>query len=206
MTDFAARWFERPWHFWMSPSHRGPGRGGHGRGYGHGFDPRAFWQGPWRGMGFGPGRRSRARRGDVRAAALLLLAEEPRNGYQLMEEIERRSGGAWRPSPGSIYPALAQLEDEGLVSAEETAGRRAYRLTAEGEAYVEEHREAFGSPWEEAGEGVPDELVDLRTLIAHVAMATLQVGQSGDEKQVAEAKEVLSEARKSLYRILADED
>jgi DNA-binding PadR family transcriptional regulator len=206
MTDFAARWFERPWHFWMSPSHRGPGRGGHGRGYGHGFDPRAFWQGPWRGMGFGPGRRSRAKRGDVRAAALLLLAEEPRNGYQLMEEIERRSGGAWRPSPGSIYPALAQLEDEGLVSPEETAGRRAYRLTAEGEAYVEEHREALGSPWEEAGEGVPDELVDLRTLIAHVGMATLQVGQSGDEKQVAEAKEVLSEARKSLYRILADED
>jgi DNA-binding PadR family transcriptional regulator len=206
MTDFAARWFERPWHFWMSPSHRGHGRGGHGRGYGHGFDPRAFWQGPWRGMGFGPGRRSRAKRGDVRAAALLLLAEEPRNGYQLMEEIERRSGGAWRPSPGSIYPALAQLEDEGLVSPEEAAGRRAYRLTAEGEAYVEEHREAFGSPWEEAGEGVPDELVDLRTLIAHVGMATLQVGQSGDEKQVAEAKEVLSEARKSLYRILADED
>jgi DNA-binding PadR family transcriptional regulator len=206
MTDFAARWFERPWHFWMSPSHRGHGRGGHGRGYGHGFDPRAFWQGPWRGMGFGPGRRSRAKRGDVRAAALLLLAEEPRNGYQLMEEIERRSGGAWRPSPGSIYPALAQLEDEGLVSPEETAGRRAYRLTAEGEAYVEEHGEAFGSPWEEAGEGVPDELVDLRTLIAHVGMATLQVGQSGDEKQVAEAKEVLSEARKSLYRILADED
>jgi DNA-binding PadR family transcriptional regulator len=205
MTDFAARWFERPWHFWMSPPHRGP-RHGHGRGYGHGFDPRAFWQGPWRGMGFGPGRRSRAKRGDVRAAALLLLAEEPRNGYQLMEEIERRSGGAWRPSPGSIYPALAQLEDEGLVRAEETAGRRAYSLTPEGEAYVDENREALGSPWDEAGEGVPDELVDLRTLIAHVGMATLQVGQSGDEKQIAEARKVLSETRKSLYRILADGD
>jgi DNA-binding PadR family transcriptional regulator len=156
-------------------------------------------------MGFGPGRRSRAKRGDVRAAALLLLAEEPRNGYQLMEEIERRSGGAWRPSPGSIYPALAQLEDEGLVRAEEEAGRRAYRLTPEGEAYVEEHRDALGSPWDDAGEGVSDELVDLRTLIAHVGMATLQVGQSGDEKQIAEAKKVLSEARKALYRILADE-
>jgi DNA-binding PadR family transcriptional regulator len=206
MSDFAARWFERPWHFWMSPPHRGHRGGPHGRGYGHGFDPRAFWQGPWRGMGFGPGRRSRAKRGDVRAAALLLLAEEPRNGYQLMEEIERRSDGAWRPSPGSIYPALAQLEDEGLVRAEETAGRRAYRLTPEGEAYVDENREALGSPWDDAGEGVPDELVDLRTLIAHVGMATLQVGQSGDEKQIAEAKKVLSEARKSLYRILADEE
>ena len=206
MSDYAARWFERPWHFWMSPPHRGHRGGPHGRGYGHGFDPRAFWQGPWRGMGFGPGRRSRAKRGDVRAAALLLLAEEPRNGYQLMEEIERRSGGAWRPSPGSIYPALSQLEDEGLVRAEETAGRRAYQLTPEGEAYVEENREALGSPWDDAGEGVPDELVDLRTLIAHVGMATLQVGQSGDEKQIAEAKNVLSEARKSLYRILADEE
>ena len=205
MSDFAARWFERPRHFWMSPPHRGHRGGPHGRGYGHGFDPRAFWQGPWRGMGFGPGRRSRAKRGDVRAAALLLLAEEPRNGYQLMEEIERRSGGAWRPSPGSIYPALAQLEDEGLVRAEEEAGRRAYRLTPEGEAYVAEHRDALGSPWDDAGEGVSDELVDLRTLIAHVGMATLQVGQSGDEKQIAEAKKVLSEARKALYRILADE-
>jgi DNA-binding PadR family transcriptional regulator len=199
MSDFAARWFDRPWQLRMSP-HRGR-RHGHG----HGFDPRAFWQGPWRGMGFGPGRRSRAKRGDVRAAALLLLAEEPRNGYQLMEEIERRSGGAWRPSPGSVYPALAQLEDEGLVRADETAGRRAYRLTPEGEAYVEEHRDALGSPWDEAGEGVPDDLVDLRTMIAQVAMATLQVGQSGDEKQIAEARNVLSEARKSLYRILADE-
>jgi DNA-binding PadR family transcriptional regulator len=206
MSDYAARWFNRPRHFWMSPPHRRHRHGGPGRGYGHGFDPRAFWQGPWRGMGFGPGRRSRAKRGDVRAAALLLLAEEPRNGYQLMEEIERRSGGAWRPSPGSIYPALAQLEDEGLLRSEETAGRRAYRLTPEGEEYVEENRDALGSPWEEAGEGVPDELVDLRTLIAHVGMATLQVGQSGDERQIAEARKVLSETRKSLYRILADED
>jgi DNA-binding PadR family transcriptional regulator len=206
MTDYAARWFNRPWHLWMSPPHGRHRHGPHGRGHGHGFDPRAFWQGPWRGMGFGPGRRSRAKRGDVRAAALLLLSEEPRNGYQLMEEIERRSGGAWRPSPGSIYPALAQLEDEGLVRAEETAGRRAYRLTPEGEEYVEENRDALGSPWDEAGEGVPDELVDLRTLIAHVGMATLQVGQSGDERQIDEARKVLSEARKALYRILADED
>jgi DNA-binding PadR family transcriptional regulator len=206
MSDYAARWFNRPWHLWMSPPHGRHRHGPHGRGHGHGFDPRAFWQGPWRGMGFGPGRRSRAKRGDVRAAALLLLSEEPRNGYQLMEEIERRSGGAWRPSPGSIYPALAQLEDEGLVRAEETAGRRAYRLTPEGKEYVEENRDALGSPWDEAGEGVPDELVDLRTLIAHVGMATLQVGQSGDERQIDEARKVLSDARKALYRILADED
>ena len=202
MHGFAAHWFGRPGLHRMTRHHRRHGAHGYGRGD---FDPRAFWQGPWRGMGFGPGgRRSRARRGDVRAATLLLLEEEPRNGYQLMEEIERRSDGAWRPSPGSIYPALAQLEDEGLIQAEESAGRRSFQLTDEGRAYVDENRDALGSPWEEAGEEVPSDFVDLRTLIAQVGMATIQVAQSGDEQQVAEAKRILSDARKSLYRILAD--
>src|SRR3954454_19201335 len=91
-------------------------------------------------MGF---RRRRARRGDVRAALLVLLAEEPRNGYGLMQEIESRSGGAWRPSPGSVYPALQQLEDEGLVRATDAAGRKAFELTDEGRAYVTENADAL---------------------------------------------------------------
>jgi DNA-binding PadR family transcriptional regulator len=200
MHAFAAQWLGRP------GLHRMTRRHGHGsHGYGRHYDPRAFWQGPWRGMGFGPGgRRSRARRGDVRAATLLLLEEEPRNGYQLMEEIERRSDGAWRPSPGSVYPALAQLEDEGLIQAEESAGRRSFQLTDEGRAYVDENRDALGSPWEDAGEELPSDFVDLRTLIAQVGMATIQVAQSGDEEQVAEAKRILADARKSLYKILAE--
>jgi DNA-binding PadR family transcriptional regulator len=188
----------------------GPGfarMGRHGRhgpgGRGPGFGP-GGWPGGWRGMGFGPGRRGRARRGDVRAAALLLLAEEPRNGYGLMEEIERRSEGAWRPSPGAMYPALAQLEDEGLVRAEEAARGRSFRLTEEGEAYVEEHRDQLGTPWQDAGEGVPDALLELRHLIGQLGMTTMQVAQSGNETQIAEAKKVLDEARRSLYRILAD--
>jgi DNA-binding PadR family transcriptional regulator len=168
------------------------------------------WRGgPWHGMGFGPrgsGRRGRARRGDVRAALLLLLAEEPRNGYQLMEEIETRSGGAWRPSPGSVYPALSQLEDEALIVAQETGGRRSFELTDEGRSYVEENREALGSPWDDAGEGVPSEFADMRSLIGQLGMATFQVVQSGDEKQIAEAKEVLGDARKALYQILAEAD
>jgi DNA-binding PadR family transcriptional regulator len=154
----------------------------------------------------GPGRRGRARRGDVRAPALLLLEEEPRNGYQLMEEIERRSGGAWRPSPGSIYPALSQLEDEGLVQADESAGRRSFRLTDEGAAYVEENRESLGSPWDEASEGMPSEFVELRNLMGGLGMATMQVAQSGNEEQVAEAKKVLADARRSLYKILAEDE
>jgi DNA-binding PadR family transcriptional regulator len=182
--------------------------GRHGR-HQHGphLDPRAFWHGPWRGMAFGPGgRRGRARRGDVRAAILLLLEEEPRNGYQLMEEIENRSGGAWRPSPGSVYPALAQLEDEALIRSDESAGRRSFELTDEGRTYVADNRESLGSPWDEAGDGVPSEFAELRALIGQVGMATLQVVQSGDDKQIDEAKKVLGDTRKSLYRILAEAD
>jgi DNA-binding PadR family transcriptional regulator len=197
MTSFADRLFAHGFHCMTER------RGRHGHG-GH-FDPRAFWGGPWRGMGFGPGgRRSRARRGDVRAATLLLLEEDARNGYQLMEEIERRSGGAWRPSPGSIYPALSQLEDEGLIRAEESGGRRVFGLTDAGRAYVAENREALGSPWEEAGDDMPSDFADLRALIAQLAIATMQVAQSGDDQLVAEAKDVLADARKSLNRLLAE--
>jgi DNA-binding PadR family transcriptional regulator len=200
MHELTANLFGRP--------HRGKARFHHMARHGHHgshFDPRACWQGPWRGMGLGPGgRRSRARRGDVRAAVLLLLEEQPRNGYQLMEEIESRSSGAWRPSPGSVYPALSQLEDEGLIRADEGAGRRAFELTDEGRAYVDENRAALGSPWEEAGGDVPSDFVDLRNLIGQLGMATLQVVQTGDEAHIAEAKQVLADARKSLYGILAE--
>lgn len=169
-----------------------------------GFDPRTFGAAAWRGPG-GPGRGRRARRGDVRAALLLLLEEETRNGYQLMEEIEQRSDGSWRPSPGSVYPALSQLEDEGLVQADQETGRRAFSLTDEGRAYVEENRERLGSPWQTASEDVPGDFVELRKLIGQLGMATMQLAQSADDEQVAEAKKVLSDARRSLYRILAEE-
>jgi DNA-binding PadR family transcriptional regulator len=186
----------------MAEGRRRHGGGhGHGHGFGRHFDPRELF-----GMrGFGPPGRGgrRARRGDVRAAALLLLEEEPRNGYQLMQEIEDRSGGMWRPSPGSVYPALAQLEDEGLVRSDEGAGRRAFELTDEGRKYVEEHREALGLPWEEAGGEVPQGILELRSLMMQLGMASMQVAQAGDEAQTAEARKVLEDARRALYRILA---
>ena len=174
----------------------GPGKAGSAPGR---SGPGGF--GAWLG---GPGGRGkRARRGDVRAAVLLLLEEEPRNGYQLMQELEERSGGVWRPSPGSIYPALSQLEDEGLVRSDEGAGRRAFELTDEGRAYVEENREALGIPWEAVGGDVPEGLIELRKLMMQLGMATMQVAQAGDEAQTAEARKVLEEARRALYRILA---
>src|SRR3954470_24349968 len=121
-----------------------------------------------------PFRRRRMRRGDVRAAALVLLAEEPRNGYGLMQEIEQRSEGEWRPSPGSVYPALAQLEDEGLVHAEEDGSGRRFTLTDEGRAHVDEHRAELGEPWVDlGGEGGSNR--DVRRAIGETATAAAMV-------------------------------
>src|SRR5690348_13318038 len=150
------------------------GRHGGGGPGGPGFDPRFFKEfvfGPGRGGPWGGGRGGRygrARRGDVRAAMLLLLEEEARNGYQLIQEIERRTEGYWKPSPGSVYPALQQLEDEGLVRAEERDGRRAYLLTEEGAAYVEGNRAELGDPFADARPDVEDGVVDVRQLLAQV--------------------------------------
>jgi DNA-binding PadR family transcriptional regulator len=209
MTAMTARWPRHAAHIWPLVHAMSEPRGGrrHGPRHGHGgpgpgFDPRTFFG---RGFGFGPPGRGgrRMRRGDVRAAALLLLAEAPRNGYQLMQEIEERSGGVWRPSPGSVYPALSQLEDEGLIRAEDSAGRRAFALTDEGRAYVEEHRETLGVPWEKAGGDVPEDVWDFRQLLMQVGLAAMQVIQAGDEAQTAEARAVLEDTRRALYRILA---
>jgi DNA-binding PadR family transcriptional regulator len=183
----------------------GRGRGRHG---GHGFGRGGpwMWGGPQMFFGGPGGRRGfRARRGDVRAAALLLLAEEPRNGYQLMQEIEARSNGVWRPSPGSVYPALSQLEDEGLIRAEESEGRRTFTLTDAGRAYVEEHRDELGSPWDEMSGAVGDDLTGLASDVRQVMMAAAQIGQIGNPEQLEAASKILGDARKALYGILASD-
>jgi DNA-binding PadR family transcriptional regulator len=164
---------------------------------------RYFRGGPHFGGGpmFGGGR-GRKRRGDVRAALLLLLAEEPRNGYQLMQAIEERSGGRWRPSPGATYPALAQLEDEGLIRATDLEGTRAFELTDAGREHLAERGE-HPAPWDDEDGSAPD---DIRPLIAQVASAAWQVGKVGNEHQVARATEALAETRRALYRILAEDE
>jgi DNA-binding PadR family transcriptional regulator len=183
----------------------GPRGGGRGRRGGGG--PRHHRGGPW-GPPFGPGGphfRGRARRGDVRAAMLVLLEEEPRNGYGLMQEIEQRSEGAWRPSPGSVYPALQQLEDEGLVRAVDANGRRLFELTDEGRAHVEQHREELAEPWAAVADNVGEGMAELRSGIAQVGAAVMQIAYAGNPAQVAEARTVLAETRRSLYRILAED-
>ena len=181
---------------------RGPGRGPGGRGPGGrgpagmgGWGPGGRGRG-WRGPG-GP----RASRGDVRAAAIALLAEEPMHGYQIIQELESRTNGAWQPSPGSVYPALKQLADDGLVSSSEQDGKNVFELTDLGRTAATE-ADQDDPPWvrltAEAGS------VDLRQTIGSVAAAAIQVSSNGTTEQVAKAEEILVEARKSLYRLLAE--
>src|SRR5262249_10988960 len=147
-----------------------------GRRHRHGGPRRVrMGPGPGRRGGRGPGggppgarvggaevmRGPRVKRGDVRAAALAPLGPGPRNGYQIMQEIGERSGGVWRPSPGSVYPALQQLEDEALIEAETPeGGRRRYALTSEGRAYVEAHPDEVRAPWDVVARSVGDDAIE----------------------------------------------
>ena len=162
-------------------------------------------------QGFGRTKqRKRSRNGDVRAAVLVLLAEQPMHGYQIIQEIAERSGGLWQPSPGSIYPVLQQLEDEGLVVIEQTEGRKVANLTEAGRAYVEENRAELEEVWnaltntnvDESTQGMRNLFVSLQ----QVGVAAKQVAKAGTDEQLAEARKVLAEARRRLYLILAEDD
>lgn len=198
--------------------HRGRGRGGPGFGGppfggppfgpgGPGFGPGGFGPGGFGPGGFGPGRRGRGgrARGDVRAAILLLLDEQPRHGYEVIQEIAERSSGSWRPSPGSVYPTLQALEDEGLVTIERVEGRRTASLTDQGSTYVEENRETLGTPWTASGFDHASALA-LRQEILALKDAVAQVVKVGTPAQHTAASEVLVRARKELYRLLAADD
>jgi DNA-binding PadR family transcriptional regulator len=205
--------------YWRAMTGRGGGPPGGGHRHGHHRGPRDFDPGGRGGFegfpfgGFGPGgprfgRGRKARRGDIRTAALLLLAEEPRNGYQIMQEVQERSDGVWRPSPGSVYPALQQLEDEGLIRSSESGGGtgKVFELTEAGRAHVQERDSDAPAPWEQMSSNVSDQAVGLAETMREVASAFTQVMRTGSEAQIAEARKLLSAARRDLYRILADGD
>ena len=185
-------------------------RGGPGPGPGPGPWPGEPFEFPMRGGPFGPKqfrvRGPRVRRGDVRAAILDLLAEgQPWNGYQIIQEIGARTQGVWRPSAGSVYPALQQLEDEALIRAEATGEdrRRMYTLTEEGRAYVEEHADELKASWDAVTGSVDDAEVQLHHTMKQVFVAVTQVAQAGSAAQVQQAGKILADTRRALYRILA---
>jgi DNA-binding PadR family transcriptional regulator len=145
----------------------------------------------------------RARRGDVRAAILDVLAEQPMNGYQIIQQIADRSGGAWKPSPGSVYPTLQQLEDEGLVEGADVESRRVLRLTDAGRAYVAEHPDEMEGTWRPF-DSPGEETHELKPVIGQVMAAVWQIVMSGNRQQQAEAAEILADARRKLYGLLAE--
>ena len=130
------------------------------------------------------------------------------NGYQIIQALEERTGGVWRPSPGAIYPALAQLEDEGLITAAEIDGRKAFRITEAGQAEVDATA-GNAKPWElpeEHAHPGHDAVKEMWAAFKQVAMAASAVTQTGDEFAARAATEILEEARRNLYRLLADGD
>ena len=145
---------------------------------------------------------TRAGKGEVRSAVLALLAERPMHGYQIIREIEERSGGSWKPSAGSVYPTLQLLADEGTIRAEESNGRKIYSLTEAGREEVAQDHGA--TPWDSPGShsggfgSLPKAGVEL-------AQAAAQVGRTGSPDQVQQAVAVLDDARRRLYAILAQD-
>ena len=190
---------------------RGRGRdfggGGHGR---HGESGAHLPGSTGGGRGGWRGGRGRMRRGDIRTAILAVLAESPGHGYDIMSRLQEKSGGMWRPSAGSVYPTLQQLEDEGLVTSADAAqpgggGKRVYTATAEGTAEAERRiEEAGGEPWApESGTGIhPGHLF---RSIGTLTMAAKQIVAAGTPAQLAAAVKVTDNARKELYRILGDD-
>ena len=201
-------------HFHPAEAHGGvpfppiPPHGPHGPGFPGGFPgfpgfPGAeHLRGARRGRGYDRhGRGRRSRRGDVRAAILALLIERPMHGYEMIQEIKERSGDLWRPSPGSVYPTLQLLADEGLVNDEGQGSRRLYALTDEGRTAAEAIETP---PWEEIARDADPRDVNLRDAIGQLMGATMQVVQAAGDEQKKRAVEVLNTARRELYAILGE--
>lgn len=171
----------------------------HGKHHGMFGGHRGFGPGKFMGMGMG----SQARRGDVQPAVIALLAEKDMHGYQIIQELTERSGGAWTPSAGSIYPTLQALEDQGMVTSEQVGGKRVYTLTDEGRAFAESLPDK--APWEEMASDA-DPSRRLREVVQGLMAATWQVGRAGSPKQIDKTVEILDEARKRIYEQLAGDE
>lgn len=167
-----------------------------------GFPPPPFERGRHGRGGRGRGGHGRSRRGNVRAAILALLAERPMHGYEMISELETRTGGVWRPSPGSVYPTLQLLEDEGLIQANADGGRKSYTLTDTGRAAADTTPDK--APWHEFTDDEVNEAQDFREAGWGIMQALRQVATEGNDEQRARALEALIETKRKLYAILAE--
>jgi DNA-binding PadR family transcriptional regulator len=189
----------------MHEEHIGPTGWGSHRSAGRG-PRRAAGGGGWGGPPWGGHRERRTRRGEIRTGLLTILAEGPGHGYELIQRIEEKTGGAWKPSPGSVYPTLQMLEDEGLVTVVERDGKRVYELTDEGRAEAERRvAEGGGNPWTREGRGRA-QVVAILEAMKQIQLAVRQFIVAGNNAQMEAATEILREARKKLYQLLATSD
>ena len=151
---------------------------------------------------FGRGRPGPAmRRGEIRPLILAVLAQKPMHGYEVIQALEAQSGGRWRPSAGSVYPTLQQLADEGLVTGEEVDGRRTYTLTDQGKAAAAASPGRM--PWNDVDD---DREPDIRKLAMQLAGAVMQVDRMGSQAARQEATRILTDARRQMYRLLAEDE
>jgi len=140
----------------------------------------------------------------VRVAILALLAERPMHGYEMIQELDERTSGAWRPSPGAVYPALQLLEDQGLVRADAAGEKRSYQITDAGREELAQAGDR--KPWDEVTAGIAPTQLKLRQAIGPLAGAAAQVMRLGSDAQQQAAADVLNEARRRIYAILAEDD
>lgn len=165
-----------------------------GPGFGFGGGPRGDWR---------RGRPGRSRRGDVRAAILVLLVERPMHGYEMIQQIAERSNGIWRPSPGSVYPTLQLLDDEGLISASEIDGnKKFFALTDEGRAAAQK---IDPPPWQEIAEAVDPGHVNLRTATGQLIGAVMQSAHTANTAQQQRIVDIINNARREIYGILGED-
>jgi DNA-binding PadR family transcriptional regulator len=164
-----------------------------------------FGMGRGRGAGFGPGRGGpRARRGDIRLALLTALGDGPAHGYELIQRLEERSGGRWKPSPGSVYPTLQMLEDADLVRSSQRDDKRVYEITEAGQTELAKRVEETGGPaWFTDSEGAGGHHA-FRHSIGQLVMAAKQVGMAGNSATLASATEIINDARRKLYQLLSE--
>ena len=154
-------------------------------------------------FGEGPQRAHRARRGDVRAAILSLLGQEGQNGYRLMKSFDRATDGAWRPSPGSIYPTLTQLQDEGLIVAVGEGRSSEFQLTEAGRGYIVEHADELEQAWQSAT-GQSEQDLAFHSSVAKLHGAIEQFRFAATDEQRAAGVQAIDDARRALYLILAE--
>jgi len=150
-----------------------------------------------------PRRGGRSRRGDVRLAILALLSERPMHGYEMMQELADRTKGIWRPSPGSLYPALQLLEDQGLVQSETTDGRRQFTLTEKGREELTSQPKK-SAPWDMMVRGANQDDFALRVALRQVSIAVNQVAEAGSQEQKVRAEQLILELRRQIYLLLAE--